>query len=453
MPSDRSSHQQIGQSVGASLRAARLAKKLTQSQLANPDFSVSYISAIERGQIHPSLRALEILARRLGLSSTELLPGYSQDGSKATSSTRTQVRSEQEIELELLEAQIAIRRGDVQQAIAQLLNVISRDLSQRQQVQLRYLLGWAYSQTAQLQEGESVLSEALRLIKDPDDYLSAQILNALGTVYASMHNYTQGHQAHQSSLELLQKHSPHDPFFLAQVYMNMGQHYTFLNKFEPAIEMFQRALAATQEVATLQDLESAYWNMFEHEAATQSYSVAMLYAYKYSQLQNQQASQLLRSEIYHYLGQALLKEDPEKAHEFLENALQEESVLADPLTLASVTKRMADWFLTHHRLAEADEYTERADSLTRQFGDTIIRAETLILCGRVAYARKQYNTGDIHFTNALKMLERLGKSEDLSAESARYAQLLEQRGAAEEALVYFKQAFDSRSKVARYPYD
>ena len=453
MPSDRSSHQYIGQSVGANLRAARLAKKMTQSQLASPDFSVSYISAIERGQIHPSLRALEILARRLDLSSTELLPGRTQDGAKTIGSTPRKMRSEEEVELELLEAQIAIRQGAVQQAITQLLNVSSKDLSQRQQVQLRYLLGWAYSQTAQLQEGESVLSEALQLIKDPDDYLSAQILNALGTVYASMHNYTQGLQAHQGSLELLQKHAPHDPFFLAQVYTNMGQHYTFLNRFELAIEMFQRALAATQEVATLENLQSAYWNMLEHEVATKSYPAAILYAYKYSQLQNQQASQRLRSEIYHYLGQAMLKEDGEKAYTFFENALNDASVLSDPLTVASVSMHMAEWFLTQNRLAEAEKYMERADSLVGQFGDTIIGAETLILCGRIDYVKQQYDDGDAHFANALKMLERLGRREDFSDQSAHYAQLLEERGASQEALVYFKQAFDSRSKIARYPFE
>src|SRR5258708_4837640 len=80
MPSDQS-HQSIGQSVGAKLRTARLAKKYTQGRLAQPDFSVSYISAIERGQINPSLRALEILATRLGLSSTDLLPQASSNNS------------------------------------------------------------------------------------------------------------------------------------------------------------------------------------------------------------------------------------------------------------------------------------------------------------------------------------------------------------------------------------
>ena len=66
-------HQQMGRNVGAKLKEARLAKRYTQSQLAGNDFSVSYISAIERGQIHPSLRALEIFAMRLGLSSKDLL--------------------------------------------------------------------------------------------------------------------------------------------------------------------------------------------------------------------------------------------------------------------------------------------------------------------------------------------------------------------------------------------
>src|SRR5579872_1474475 len=88
-------HQQMGRSVGAKLKEARLAKKYTQSQLAGNDFSVSYISAIERGQIHPSLRALEIFAMRLGLSSKDLLIPQSAGGA-ATNSTRKGASSAEE---------------------------------------------------------------------------------------------------------------------------------------------------------------------------------------------------------------------------------------------------------------------------------------------------------------------------------------------------------------------
>src|SRR5437588_764941 len=98
----------IGQTVGAKLRAARLAKKLTQSQLARPDFSVSYVSAIERGQIHPSLRALEIFAQRLGLSSSDLL--LNQTGQILHELPEKNVTNEnkQDIEIQLLEAQLLI---------------------------------------------------------------------------------------------------------------------------------------------------------------------------------------------------------------------------------------------------------------------------------------------------------------------------------------------------------
>ena len=81
-------HQQMGKSVGARLKEARLAKKYTQSQLAAGDFSVSYISAIERGQIHPSLRALEIFALRLGLTSKDLLVPQVPGGNNVSAASR-----------------------------------------------------------------------------------------------------------------------------------------------------------------------------------------------------------------------------------------------------------------------------------------------------------------------------------------------------------------------------
>src|SRR5438445_2619826 len=101
-------HSQMGQSVGAKIRAARQAKKYTQSQLAHPDFSVSYISAIERGQIHPSLRALEILARRLDLSSIDFLPENTRNTFAGGVSANAESDEEEIAALTLLEAQVSI---------------------------------------------------------------------------------------------------------------------------------------------------------------------------------------------------------------------------------------------------------------------------------------------------------------------------------------------------------
>src|SRR4249920_223553 len=102
----------IGQTVGAKLRAARLARKLTQSQLAQPDFSVSYVSAIERGKINPSLRALEIFAQRLGVSSSDLLSKQTGQALQGFSGKDAANANMQDAELQLLEAQLLILQGN-----------------------------------------------------------------------------------------------------------------------------------------------------------------------------------------------------------------------------------------------------------------------------------------------------------------------------------------------------
>src|SRR5260370_16604473 len=61
--------------VGTNIREVRTKLVLTQAQLAAPEFSISYISAIERGKIRPSLKALSILAKRLDVPLTFLLEG------------------------------------------------------------------------------------------------------------------------------------------------------------------------------------------------------------------------------------------------------------------------------------------------------------------------------------------------------------------------------------------
>jgi transcriptional regulator with XRE-family HTH domain len=59
--------------LGARLRAARKARGMTQDQVAQPEFTKSYVSAVERGTARPSLKALKLMAQRLDLPLNELL--------------------------------------------------------------------------------------------------------------------------------------------------------------------------------------------------------------------------------------------------------------------------------------------------------------------------------------------------------------------------------------------
>ncbi len=440
------SHQQIGQFVGARLRAARLAKKLTQSQLAGPDFSVSYVSAIERGQIHPSLRALETFAQRLGISSADLISNQAPQEIAGVSAINGLMQSAEGIALQLLEAQIFIRQSVAQQAITQLRSLISTKLTPVQQIRLRYLLGWAYYNRALLQESESVLAEALKF-EGPDDHLNAQILNLLGMVHASMHNYGQALQYQQLCLDKLEKKQrPHDAFLIAQVYTNMGLLRVSQDKFDEAIQIFQHALVITEELTTPDGLKSMYADAFRYYAETKDYVYAALYRHKYLELHYHERSNSLRSEIYYYLGRAMMQGDQQKALTYLEKALQSVSDKQDQLALASVSSHMAEWLLTQGKIEEAHEYARKAYMLASPFGDVIITAHILAVLGLIAYTQKDYEVGDTHFVTGLEMLERLGDREELVDEYTRYAQLLEDREMAKEALMYYKKAWEIQQK-------
>ena len=440
----------IGKSVGEKLRAARVAQHYTQSQLAAPDFSVSYISAIERGQIHPSLRALEILAARLGLSSTQLLPTRSQQDAHMNATLDIAERDDDEVELALLEAQLLIQQGNAEQAANQINKISTKRLKRQQQLQHRYLLGWAYFATGRFQEAEYTLAEALQIAKElSTNYLTLRILNISALSHAAMRNYTQALLSHEHCINLLATTEPHDPFFTAQIYMYMGQHYTQLEYVDRAIEMFHKALAMAEEFATLQNAQSIYGNISAYYANIKEDDLAVLYTYKSLYLSTQETYKHLRGELYHYLGHAIMKEDQERARIYLDEALQQTSVLRDPLSLASVSTRNAEWYYNRQQFEEALKYALQAYELSQSTSDTIISAEALVVLGRIEYALSHYEQGDQHFTAGLAMFENLESHEELANESVLYAQLLEEKGKEREAFTHLRRAFQSRQRLGR----
>jgi tetratricopeptide (TPR) repeat protein len=440
----------IGKSVGEKLRAARIAQHYTQSQLAAPDFSVSYISAIERGQIHPSLRALEILAGRLGLSSTQLLPAKAlQDERLATALSITE-RDDDEVELVLLEAHIQIRQGLAAEAIEQLEKLPLKRLKRSQQLQHRYLYGWAYYKLDQFQESDYVLTEALQIAKELQaNYLYGRILNLQALAQAAMRNYAQAIMAHQHCLELLESTVPKDPFFMAQIYMHLGQHYNQLENYPQALDMFHKALALADQLSTAREAQDAYLQISQQYTEDKDYELATLYAYKSTQLFYWEENKHLKSELYYFAGQALMQKNPEEARVFLEEALQKELRMHDTLAIASLKTRYAEWLFHNNRLEEAQRYVNEASEAAQSKGDTLITADALMIQGRIEYALHQYEAGDQHLKAGLEIFERLGSHEELARECVSYAELLEQAGKAHEAFTYFRRAFQSQQKLGK----
>jgi len=441
--SPSTSHDESGSTVGAKIRAMRLAKKFTQNQLAKPDFSISYISAIERGQIQPSLRALEILAARLGLSSTQLLAGNRPGYPNSAITLNELTHLEATIELDLLEAQACIQQDAPLQALELLQRLATENLKQQQRVQLHYLLGWAYYRTAQYEESKDALLKAAQLAQAyGNHYSNLHIHNTLGSVYLALHSYEEALASHLHSLDLLAGDQVYDPFLAVQVYSNLGEHYIRLGQFTKATEMLQRATAAIAEFATTEEQDMVYRTMCRYFIDRGEYRQANLFFHKWLYLHDQQSRVRVRSELHHALSHAVMKMDQDQARTYLEATLQQERERRDQLTVASIAMHLATWFFAHQVMTEAEKYARSAYEGAKPFGDTIIAAESLLLLGQITYAQSQHEEGDRYFVTGLEMLERLGRREELADELVRYAQLLEGRGRIGEALTYFKRAYE-----------
>lgn len=440
------SHGQLGKFVGAKIRAARLAKKYTQSKLALPDFSVSYISAIERGQIQPSLRALEILSRRLELSAAQIFPErfHSEEGSRPRG--RDSANSEREhIALDLLEAHSCLLQGETEEAVTRLNALPQRKLLRNEQVEYRFLLSLAYLQSGQLEPCEELLQAALRQAEDQKDASSTQrAFYLLGLLHAAKGNYREAIQSLQHCLAFMEQSKLDDPFLTSQTYALIGQHYIQLEDFDHAIEAFKHALAMNLEYPTSGGLESMYQATCQHHLRAGHYQLAQSYALRCDYLHSREAHAILQSEIYHYLGRILLKDEQQAARAALEKALQQERARQNQRNVASLTTRMGEWFLANGDYLQAEASAQQAIALIETFGDTIVAVDALLTLGRIRYAQSTYDEGDRCFVQGLAMLERLGMHDELADQAALYAQQLEDRGCPQGALQYYKMAFQHR---------
>ena len=433
----------IGKSVGEKIRAARVALHYTQSKLAAPDFSVSYISAIERGQIHPSLRALEILAGRLGLASTELLPKRPPLDERQAALPHQPEREEDEGENVLLDAQIRMSQNEPAKALALLSKTSAKRMKRPQQLWHRYLLGCAHFLTDHLEEAEHIFSDMSQIVKDANNhYLHTHILFMLGNTFAAMQHPTQALLAHQRCLNVLEEAEVRDVFLIARTFAQLGTHYTQVEQPDEALTMFRHALDTLAQLQTSQQVDTTYNALAHYANANKDYYASEIYGYQALAHSEQETQKHMRGELYHYLGQALIQGDQEEAYVQL-SALQEKET-TDLLVRASITARIAEWQFARQNIDEARRYAEDAYLLARSFGETIITADALLVLGRIEYAQQAFDAGDEHFEQGLAMLEHLHRQVELTEHSVQYAQLLEARGKAQEAFTYFRRAYQSR---------
>jgi len=178
------------ETIGQRLRRLRLERGLSQRELASPGVSYAYISRIEAGARRPSVKALRMLARKLGVSADYLETG-------------SEIRDVEARELRIADAELGLRLDGSTEG----------------------------AETALLQLHDEAVAAG-------DAIAASRVSLALGLASAAAGRNAEAIERLEAGLEV----SPVSPSLRPEVFATLGRAYAATSRPDLAVELFERCL-------------------------------------------------------------------------------------------------------------------------------------------------------------------------------------------------------------------
>src|SRR5947209_6396903 len=346
--------------VGTNIREVRTKLGMTQAQLAAPEFSISYISAIERGKIRPSLKALSILARRLDVPLTFLLEGSPSGAAEARTVgySPADAGPDQKVDVDLLQANVLIQQGAFKEA-EQLLTPLQPERSSTDQVYHFYLLsGQIHLGLNEYQEAVVDLRSAVTQGEGLNDSeYTERARNLLGKAYFLLYNYTLAIENHQRCLHAIESGSINDPVFSLEVYSNLANDHFRLGDLESAVNYYHKALQMFDEQQRdTQSFARLYMEISQNYKKVGKLNMASNYAVRSLALYEMRDEQRLVGMTHQRLGKALeRRDDLDAAEQEYRQAIAIEHELNDAIASSTCHTSLAELLLKRNKPAEAEQ--------------------------------------------------------------------------------------------------
>lgn len=424
--------------LGDRIRDARRKLNMTQGELAGNDYSVSYISAIERNKIRPSLRALSWLADRLNVKLSDLLAN---EVSTTNESATTVPVAEDDVQIAIAQAQIAIASRHFGEARDRLLAVHDGVKQPSQRIQVNLLLGEALVALNLGNEAKDALEQNLVLTREIDPASQELTRNILGLAYYQLGMYMLAAECHRQCLTAINSRIIRDPSFELSVRNNLGNDYMQLSQHKEAIEIFQSATELGQKLLTPQSLAELYWQIsdtYRHDGQTPQ---AQRYAEMAAEHLKIAADRQIFAHVQSSLGLAYAEQnDNERAETTLIQARDLAERAGDEdgrsIALASLSRVQ----LARNDAPGARKSAQEALRSAEATGNREALGRAYLALGEALSAENNGAAADENFGKGLKLLEDAGSQAELTRAYEHYADLLAQRGDSVRAFDFLKKA-------------
>ncbi|KQY55589.1 MULTISPECIES: helix-turn-helix domain-containing protein [unclassified Nocardioides] len=240
--------------LGKRLRAARVAKGMTQSDLAGGNVSTGYISRIESGQRRPNGSVLTDLAARMGIGLEQLLGGVAP-------------AEYDEIRLTLDFAELSLESGQASEARDQAENALARaeanSLAEHAE-RARYLRARALEATGELDD--SILELESLVAQDGGTLLRIKAGIALTRGYRDSGDLTTAIETGQGLLDQITEAGLDKSDEAVQLAVTLASAYFERGDTGHAIRVCRTAVSKAELLGSPTARASAYWNASMMEA-------------------------------------------------------------------------------------------------------------------------------------------------------------------------------------------
>jgi len=436
--------------LGTRLRQARLARNLTQSEVAANQFSVSYISAVERGQIRPSLGALEKLAKRLQVPVSELLRLEGGDIPVAAPRAEYFPAGEREdIEAQVRDAQIRMQQGEPEDAIRSLTSIRDRNLSPREQALVQWRLAESYRELRDAERARAAAQDALTLAERANDpELRERVRLELGQALSLQRKHQAAIEQFRTARQALDQGVVRDPVFRLVLLYLLGNEYWQIGDAEAAIAELGEAATLANELLTPERLGALYFSLSGAYRQQGDQRRARLYATRSLAAYEDATNRRLARQVLTRLGRAYASAGRvDEALPYLESARERAETQQDARAMAEAQSSLAALYLKQNRSDAAAQAAQQAVEFANSVNDPVLQAEAQLVLAQVLEVRNDEAGAGQNFEQAIERLRAADATYALSDAYAQYSAYLERSGNNKRALEILKQAWQLRERA------
>jgi tetratricopeptide (TPR) repeat protein len=443
-------------SLGVRLRQARLRAGMTQQDLSRDRFSKSYLSAVERGKIKPSIDALYELAELLNVSMAYLL-GEEADmgGTGEEPLTAVQLRSAM-IE-RLRDAEYELIHGRYRAALDALAGVSDlTSLDVTDQMNYHFIRGQALLELRTPENTEvaiQALKQALPLARRTDDAQQLiRIRLKLGNAYLQLGQTRDAIDQYEQCLQALQRGMVRDPLLVAGIYQHYGTACLSEGRYQQAHNYFEQVIALSHDVLDLRSAAASHWGLGICAREERNFAAAADHLEKSAAAFKLGGDTQQMAQVYSLLGDVLLKANQnDRARQYLQLGL-DLAVQHDDLDAAwTLCDNLATLLLSAGDLPAARAMAERARNYCANLPAERREAalgQTALTFAEIAAAQGDAAAADPAFKESLGYLRATNNREARGKAYFKYSEFLARQQRYEEAFSMARLAYSEFSPSA-----